>query len=303
MGVGLSVLIGLKATVLFLAFTYLRSLGFVLLSMPLLYASLISMLVSIASHPSINLPMLLGKNPDGTFPIWSLIMFSPFLYFVRGFSALRRLRSGEAPYSEISEGLYVGGWPYAPEKLPPGNPAIIDCTCELPRKLELSGYAYMCIPIWDTRAPQPAEIESAVRWASRKRAQKIPIFVHCAYGHGRSVAVMCALFWVDKRAEKGPTHKFDSPRLSILFIMDAIWTSRSSTVLHSASTVFVKIVSCSSMAIAFVVMTGMATELNELAEISGRLSFDRGVSEEELDSELVESSISLSSYLDFEADF
>lgn len=193
MGVGLSVLIGLKATVLFLAFAYLRSLGFILLSMPLLYASLVSMLVSIASHPSINLPMLLGKNPDGTFPIWSLIMFSPFLYFVRGFSALRRLRSGEASYSEISEGLYVGGWPYAPEKLPPGNPAIIDCTCELPRKLELPGYAYMCIPIWDTRAPQPAEVESAVRWASRKRAQKIPIFVHCAYGHGRSVAVMCAL--------------------------------------------------------------------------------------------------------------
>ncbi|GFY85734.1 hypothetical protein Acr_04g0004720 [Actinidia rufa] len=47
----------------------------------------------------------------------------------------------------------------------------------------------------------------------------------------------------------------------------------------------------------------MATELNEPAEISGRLSFDRRVSEEELESELAESSISLSSYLDFEANF
>ncbi|XP_058182552.1 uncharacterized protein LOC131300635 [Rhododendron vialii] len=193
MGVGLSVLIALKAAVLFLGFAYLRTLGFMLLSLPFLYASLVAMLVSIASHPSINLPMLLGKNTDGTFPIWSLVMFSPYLYFVRSFSALRRLSSGEAPYSEICEGLYVGGWPSSPEKLPPGNPAVIDCTCELPRNLEFSGHAYLCIPTWDTRSPQASEIESAVRWACRKRAQKIPIFIHCAYGHGRSVAVMCAL--------------------------------------------------------------------------------------------------------------
>ncbi|XP_047328041.1 uncharacterized protein YnbD-like [Impatiens glandulifera] len=193
MGLGLSCLIAAKSLVLFCLFGYLRNIGFKLLSIPFLYSSLISLLVSIASHPSINLPLLLGKKRDGTFPIWSLIMFSPYLYFVRAFSALRRLSSGEAPYSEIFDGLYVGGWPYALEKLPPGNPAIIDCTCELPRKLDLSGRSYLCIPTWDTRSPEPSEIESAVKWAMRKRVQNFPIFVHCAYGHGRSVAVMCAL--------------------------------------------------------------------------------------------------------------
>lgn len=182
LGVGLSVLVAIKATVLFMLFAYLRALGFNLLAIPFLYASLVSFLVSIASHPSINLPMLLGKSSDGSFPIWSSIMFSPYLFFVRGFSALRRLSSGEAPYSEICEGLYVGGWPSSLEKLPPGNPAIIDCTCELPRKMEFTGHAYMCVPTWDTRSPQPPEIESAVRWACRKRTQKTPIFVHCAYG-------------------------------------------------------------------------------------------------------------------------
>ncbi|XP_062207528.1 uncharacterized protein LOC133909213 isoform X2 [Phragmites australis] len=40
---------------------------------------------------------------------------------------------------------------------------------------------------------QPSQIESAVRWAVRKRSQNKPIYVHCAYGHGRSVCVMCAL--------------------------------------------------------------------------------------------------------------
>ncbi|CAH9092926.1 unnamed protein product [Cuscuta epithymum] len=194
MGVGISVLIGLKAATLFAVFVFLRNLGFEWLSAPFLYASLISVLISIASHPLINLPILLGKSSDGTLPLWSLAMFSPYLFFVRAFSALRRKKSGEPPYTEVCDGLYVGGWPSSPDKLPPGKPAIVDCTCELPRKLELSGnHPYFCIPTWDTRSPQPADIEAAVKWACRKRAQKVPVFVHCAYGHGRSVAVMCAL--------------------------------------------------------------------------------------------------------------
>ncbi|KAL8551900.1 hypothetical protein ACS0TY_000807 [Phlomoides rotata] len=193
MGVGISILIGIKSLTFFFFFMSLRILKYTLLPIPFLYASLISFLVSIASLPAINLPILLGKDSDGSFPIWALIMFSPYLYFVRFFSFIRRFTSGEAPYNEICEGLYVGGWPYAPDKLPPGNPAIIDCTCELPRKKKLTGSAYLCIPTWDTRAPEPSQIETAVNWACRKRAQKTPIFVHCAYGHGRSVAVMCAL--------------------------------------------------------------------------------------------------------------
>ena len=59
---------------------------------------------------------------------------------------------------------------------------LIDCTCELPRMLEYSGHAYFCVPAWDTRAPKPSDIESAVRWACRKRAQNRPVFIHCAYG-------------------------------------------------------------------------------------------------------------------------
>ncbi|XP_057426842.1 uncharacterized protein LOC130720230 [Lotus japonicus] len=194
MGVGISVLIALKATIYMLLFAYLQNLGFTLLSIPLLYASLVSFLVSIASHPSIDLPLLLGKNHDGSFPIMSLIIFSPYLYFVRFFSALRRLKSGEAPYTEVHEGIYVGGWPGSPDMLPPGGPAIIDCTCEFPRVKGFTvGMPYRCFPTWDTRSPRPADIEAAVKWAIRQREINRPIFVHCAYGHGRSVAVMCAL--------------------------------------------------------------------------------------------------------------
>ncbi|MQM14605.1 hypothetical protein Taro_047539 [Colocasia esculenta] len=99
----------------------------------------------------------------------------------------------EPKYSEIAEGLYVGGWPSSPDHLPPGEPAVIDCTCELPRISALTRNGYLCVATWDTRAPRPSEIESAVRWACRKRAQKKPVYIHCAFGHGRSVCVMYAL--------------------------------------------------------------------------------------------------------------
>ncbi|KAK4750276.1 hypothetical protein SAY87_027725 [Trapa incisa] len=193
MGVGISVLIALKAFCLLFVFVFLNLIGLGLLSPPFLYASTVSLLIAAASHPWINLPMLLGKGSDGSFPIWSIVIFSPYLYFVRVFSFMRRLLSGEAPYSEVYEGVYVGGWPSSPDKMPPGGPAIVDCTCEFPRLSEFSSHPYLCVPTWDTRAPRPEEIESAVKWACRKRAQNRPVFIHCAYGHGRSVAVTCAL--------------------------------------------------------------------------------------------------------------
>lgn len=62
-------------------------------------------------------------------------------------------------------------------------PAIVDCACEFPRVKDFTtGLPYCCFPTWYTRSPQPADIESAVKWASRQRDLNKPIFVHCAYG-------------------------------------------------------------------------------------------------------------------------
>lgn len=190
---GLSLLMGLKALILLTFFVYLRSCGMILLSLPFLHASLVALLVSIASHPFTNLPLLLGKSSDGNFPLWAKILFGPFLVFIRIFVFLRRLKMREPVYSEIYEGLYVGGWPSSEEYLPSGDPAVVDCTCELPRMPFIPKSNYLCIATWDTRAPQPFGIESAVRWICRKRAQKKPVYIHCAYGHGRSVCVLCAV--------------------------------------------------------------------------------------------------------------
>lgn len=168
MGLVSSLIICLKRSTSFIFFTSLRLIRFTLLSIFL--------------HPSINPPLFLGKRSDGTFPLWSRVIFCPLLCFIRAFSTCVRFIRGEDPYSEVSQGLYVGGCPYSPDKLPPRNPAIIDCTCELSRKREFLGHAYLCIPVWDTRAPTPAQIESAVKFAFRERARNVPVFIHCAYG-------------------------------------------------------------------------------------------------------------------------
>ncbi|KAJ6798445.1 uncharacterized protein M6B38_202215 [Iris pallida] len=190
---GISVLIGLKATFLLLLFIYFKNYSMAFIYVPLLHASLVSYLVALASHPAVDLPLLLGKTSDGIFPLWSVIMFGPFLVFIRLFNFLRRLHSREPVYTEVSEGLYVGGWPSSSDHLPPGEPAVVDCTCELPRSSAVSKNAYLCVATWDTRAPEPFQIENAVRWVCRKRAQKKPVYIHCAFGHGRSVCVMCAV--------------------------------------------------------------------------------------------------------------
>lgn len=188
---GLSRLIGLKAAVLFSGFLCTRNSGIALVPVFFLHASLVSFLVAITAHPAVNLPLLLGKSSDGSFPLWSILLFGPYLVFIRIFVLLRRLKSREPVYSEISQGLYVGGWPSSPDHLPPGDLAVIDCTCELPRSSALSNNAYLCVATWDTRAPPPSAIESAVRWACRKRAQDKPVYIHCAFG-GRSLLAPCS---------------------------------------------------------------------------------------------------------------
>ncbi|XP_008787893.1 uncharacterized protein YnbD-like [Phoenix dactylifera] len=190
---GISKVIGSAATVLFVASVYLKKSGMTFIAIPLLVGSLLAYLVTIASHPAVNFPSILGKGSDGSFPLWSKLLFGPFLMFVRAYVLFRKLKSAEPVYNEISDGLYVGGWPSSPNHLPPGEPAVIDCTCELPRSSFVSKDAYLNIATWDTRSPQPLQIEYAVHWACKKRAHKKPIYIHCAFGHGRSVCIMCAL--------------------------------------------------------------------------------------------------------------
>ncbi|KAJ6901632.1 hypothetical protein NC651_019415 [Populus alba x Populus x berolinensis] len=100
------------------------------------------------SSTRISLSILMGLQATVLFLIFVSLQNLDFTLLSLPFL----FTSGEEPYNEICEGVYVGGWPYSVDKLPPGNPAIIDCTCEFPRKEEFKGRSYLCLPTWDTRA-------------------------------------------------------------------------------------------------------------------------------------------------------
>lgn len=113
---------------------------------------------------------------------WGALML-PVHLFARG-SAWTAQRLGLRERVEVAPGLWVGGWPRrgAPEL------AQLDLTAELPRRGEALRYAN--VPMLDG-APAAehrwrAAVEQAVQW----RREGLPVLVHCAYGHGRSVSVL-----------------------------------------------------------------------------------------------------------------
>eukprot|EP00762_Andalucia_godoyi_P004462 ANDGO_08251.mRNA.1 Uncharacterized protein YnbD len=91
--------------------------------------------------------------------------------------------------TEIFSGWYVGGWRSC--KVPLNWGGVVDLTCELPEYVEIAPHKYLCIPTWDGTPPCPTDIERAVLFAAEKRKDG-PVLIHCAYGRGRSVTVLCA---------------------------------------------------------------------------------------------------------------
>ncbi|KAF7048531.1 hypothetical protein CFC21_057284 [Triticum aestivum] len=191
---GISKVTGIAATALLVSSLALRQAGVrAAATAPILATSCVAYVVTVASHTAVNLPWILGKTPSGRFPLWSAVLFGPFLMLARTYAKVKRFLRKENVYDEIAQGLYLGGWPFMPKHLPPGDPSVVDCTCELPRSSFVKVDEYVCLATWDTRAPLPSQIEFAARWACEKRAQRKPVYVHCAFGHGRSACVMCAI--------------------------------------------------------------------------------------------------------------
>ncbi|KAK3136146.1 hypothetical protein QOZ80_5BG0428780 [Eleusine coracana subsp. coracana] len=190
---GISKVTGIAATTLLVSSIGLWKIGMRIVMFPFLATSFIAYIVTFASHNAVNIPWILGKNSVGRFSLCSTIFFGPFLMLARAYAIMKRFMRKESVYDKIAEGLYLGGWPFLLKHLPPGGPSVIDCTCELPRSSFVPEDEYLCLATWDTRAPAPDQIELAARWACDKRSKGKPVYVHCAFGHGRSACVMCAI--------------------------------------------------------------------------------------------------------------
>ncbi|MDP2306494.1 MAG: hypothetical protein Q8P18_10755 [Pseudomonadota bacterium] len=124
-------------------------------------------------------PGMLGKEALPRVAFWALL---PFFLVARG-AARAGARAMREWKIELVPGLWVGGWP---RHGAPGY-AQLDLTAELPRRG--AALRYRCVPMLDGAAPEVAVWRAAVEQAVSWRAEGLPVLVHCAYGHGRSVAV------------------------------------------------------------------------------------------------------------------
>jgi protein-tyrosine phosphatase len=130
-----------------------------------------------------------GKRQDGTVPWWAALLNAPYLAF--GWVSWQAVRLGpEETWNQIRPWLYLGRRP-APGELPEDSTLVIDLTAEFPRDDRvLAGRSYLCLPTLDAHVPSLQALRSLIEQASQ--GERV-LYVHCAYGHGRSALVAAAL--------------------------------------------------------------------------------------------------------------
>ncbi|MSQ02959.1 MAG: hypothetical protein EXR71_13905 [Myxococcales bacterium] len=129
---------------------------------------------------------------------WARVVLLPYLLFSAAVAAGAQ-RLGLAERQEVVPGLWVGAWP---RRGAPGF-AQLDLTAELPRRGEADHYR--SIPMLDGAGPRREDWEAAVEQAVAWRQQDAPVLVHCAYGHGRSVAVIMGVLVRERLAHDAPS--------------------------------------------------------------------------------------------------
>jgi protein-tyrosine phosphatase len=147
-------------------------------------------------------PSVLGKRPDGTFPPWRRVLFFPFFLYTECAWHLYALFAREDAYNEVAPELWVGRWPGA-RALPERVDVVVDVTAELPAHKTLTGSKrYVCLPALDATVPDESAFCSLVEELASERGG---VFVHCAFGHGRSAMVAAAVL-----IARGLAHDADS---------------------------------------------------------------------------------------------
>ena len=162
-------------------------------------------------------PALFGKRPDGRLPLGRRVALLPYLVVAWAIRDLTPLVTREPAWTPVAGRMWVGRWVRHHDELPEGVGAVIDLTCEMPAIAGLpDGVTYVCVPTLDGTAPAPAELEAQVL---RFVSSTLPLYIHCAAGHGRS-ALLAAALLVARGDAKGPAAAVEQlsrarPRVSL----------------------------------------------------------------------------------------
>jgi protein-tyrosine phosphatase len=146
-------------------------------------------------------PRVFNKS-GGRVPITTQVFLAPYLlvaYLTRW-----PYRRTSRPWDEITPGLLIGRTlndREAQQLLEEhGSLAILDLTAECTPASRLIDQRYFNLPLLDSTVPNPAQLESALRFIGEQQARG-PVLVHCALGFSRSALVVAAFLLDTGRAD------------------------------------------------------------------------------------------------------
>lgn len=134
-------------------------------------------------------PRVFGKREDGSLRWPAAVLAAPYLAF--GWCAWQAVRLGpEETWNRVAPWLYLGRRP-ARDELPEEVTTVVDLTAEFPVNRRILGErGYLCLPTLDAHVPDDQALASLVDRALERGGV---LYVHCAYGHGRSALVAAAM--------------------------------------------------------------------------------------------------------------
>ena len=146
-------------------------------------------------------PLLKGERHG-----WMQGVFFPFRVVSYSVFAGARWTRRSAVFDEVSPGVFLGArlFPWEAEMLRArGVTGVIDLTSELPTAAVFARAPFErhAVPTLDRAPPTPATMDAAVRWAVARVEAGEAVYVHCAFGRGRSATVAAALLIALGRAK------------------------------------------------------------------------------------------------------
>ncbi len=146
-------------------------------------------------------PRAFFKRKNGTLLALSYLIYAP--YYLLNALSLWSFRRGarENAFDEIALGVYLGCRLSARGQAEVTHlkiARVLDLTGEFAETPFLRALDYLCIPLLDTRAPTLEQLREGADWIAQS---DVPIYVHCALGHGRSATFVAAYLLLTKRAK------------------------------------------------------------------------------------------------------
>jgi len=137
------------------------------------------------------------KGPEGRHHPIATVVLAPYMAIAWLVLLMLRLRD-EDPHHEVRPKLYVGRRPLRKSELPSDVSLIVDLTSEFPG-LRPKGVEYICLPTLDGSAPH--DVAAVRELVAKIRSHPGAVYVHCAAGHGRSVAIVASVLVAEGRAK------------------------------------------------------------------------------------------------------